>query len=486
MNAPNPTPGFDLLRVPLLGSLLRHRHARLVFQLPLFALAIVLVLHGLFGPDLAPKNLATLLTWVHYRGLLVLVLLVAGNFFCMGCPLLLARDLVRRWVRPRLMWPQSLRNKGLSVALFVGVLFAYEQFSLWQSPVGTAALILLYFIVALVVDSVFRHASFCKWVCPVGQFNFVASTMSPLEVRVRDLGTCAGCETKDCIRGTPAPAEGERRYPLTVVQRGCELALFLPRKEGNLDCTFCMDCVHACPHDNIGVVARMPGQELWAEGTRSGVGDPHARPDFAALAVAFTFGALVNAFGMVSPVFAFMRWLSGSTGITSRGGLLGMLYILALVLEPVVFLGLAALATRRLAGDRRSLLAIITRYAPGLIPLGFGVWLAHYAFHFLTGFATVVPITQSALADLGVMTFGRPRWQLGGLPERFVYPLELGMLGLGLVGSLLVTWKLAGRDAPAVPARAFAPWALLHLMLAVAAVWLLSQPMEMRGTFLGG
>jgi len=118
--------------------------------------------------------------------------------------------------------------------------------------------------------------------------------------------------------------------------------------------------------------------------------------------------------------------------------------------------------------------------------LGFGVWLAHYAFHFLTGFATVVPITQSVLADLGVMSFGRPRWHLGGLPERFVYPLELGMLGLGLVGSFLVTWKLATGDAPATPARAFAPWAVLHLMLAVAAVWLLSQPMEMRGTFLGG
>ena len=50
----------------------------------------------------------------------------------------------------------------------------------------------------------------------------------------------------------------------------------------------------------------------------------------------------------------------------------------------------------------------------------------------------------------------------------------------------IVTWKLAGRDAPATPAKAFAPWALLHLVLAVAAVWLLSQPMEMRGTFLGG
>jgi polyferredoxin len=479
-------PGFDLLRVPLLGTLLRWRHVRLLLQLPLFALAVVLVLHGLYGPDLAPKNLATLLTWVHYRGLLVLVLLAAGNFFCLACPLLLARDVARRWFRPPLTWPRWLRNKWLAVGLFVLILFSYELFSLWETPAGTAALLLGYFAAAFVVDALFRHAAFCKWVCPIGQFNFVASTLSPLEVQVRDPAVCSGCQTKDCIRGTAAPAEAGRRHALRVVQRGCELALFVPRKVGNLDCTLCMDCVHACPHDNIAVAARLPGSELWVEGPRSGAGEPHRRPDLAALAVVFTFGALVNAFGMVSPVYAFMRWLHERTGISSRAGLLGTLFFLALVVEPVVLLGLAALAMRWLTGDRRGPLALVTRYAASLVPLGFGVWLAHYAFHFLTGILTVVPVAQNALVELGVTALGRPRWQLGGLPERFVYPLELGLLGLGLVGSWLVAWRLASRDAPAQPAQAFSPWAVLHLLMALVAVWLLSQPMEMRGTFLGG
>src|SRR5436190_18549322 len=98
--------GFDLLRLPLVGRFVRWRHVRFLMQLPLFALAVVLVLHGLFGPDLAPKNLATLLTWVHYRGLLVLVLLAAGNFFCLACLLLLPRELARRWFRPAWNWPR--------------------------------------------------------------------------------------------------------------------------------------------------------------------------------------------------------------------------------------------------------------------------------------------------------------------------------------------------------------------------------------------
>ena len=72
------------------------RHARTLLQIPLFAVAVLMVAHGLFGPQLAPKNLATTLTWVHFRGALVLTLLLAGNFFCMACPFMLPRDLGRK------------------------------------------------------------------------------------------------------------------------------------------------------------------------------------------------------------------------------------------------------------------------------------------------------------------------------------------------------------------------------------------------------
>ena len=54
---------------------------------------MVLILAWVVGPDLAPKNLATAVTWVHFRGLLVLVLLCAGNFFCLACPFMLPRNL---------------------------------------------------------------------------------------------------------------------------------------------------------------------------------------------------------------------------------------------------------------------------------------------------------------------------------------------------------------------------------------------------------
>ena len=42
-------------------------------------------------------------------------------------------------------------------------------------------------------------------------------------VKVRDVTTCDSCETRDCIKGRP---DG----PAVEPQRGCELALFQPRK----------------------------------------------------------------------------------------------------------------------------------------------------------------------------------------------------------------------------------------------------------------
>ncbi len=290
---------------------------------------------------------------------------------------MLVRQAARRFFKPRFDWPRALRNKWLSVALFVLILFLYELFDLWSSPWWTAWLIIAYFLAVLVVDGFFKHASFCKFVCPIGQFNFVASTLSPFEVKVRDQEVCTTCHTMDCIRG--------RREPVSdlVTIRGCELALFQPRKVGNMDCTFCLDCVHACPHDNVGILSRMPGAELLTDPLRSGIGYFSRRKDLAALAIVFTFGALLNAFGMVSPVYAVESWLGRMLHVSHEAPVLGIIFAFFLVLEPVVLLGVAAWLTRVWAGSRRALLPLMVRYTYGLVPLGFGMWLAHYGFHFL-------------------------------------------------------------------------------------------------------
>jgi ferredoxin len=488
---------FDVLRLPLIGPFLRWRYSRIALQVPLLLIAAVMVWHAFWGPQLAPKNLAALLTWVHFRGLVVLVILLAGNLFCMACPFVLPRELARKFFSPRWRWPRQLRNKWPAIVLFVGVLFAYELFDLWGEPRWTGALVVGYFAAALVVDALFREASFCKYVCPVGQFNFLAATLSPLEVAVRDKSICADCHTKDCIRGVraghaepPSPgttASTTTPHALPIIQRGCELALFQPRKVDNLDCTFCLDCVYACPHDNVGILARLPAEKLGFSGTRSGIGSVERRFDFTALITVFTFGALLNAFAMISPVYALEQWIAAATGLTVEWPILAALFVAALVLEPAILLAAAAWLSRRQTGRREPLLTVVNRFARSLVPIGFGVWLAHYGFHFFTGVLTVVPVTQDAVwRAWGAPLLGMPLWRLGGLPDYFVDPLEIGFMSLGLVGSWLVAWAIARQVDPRRAGRIAAPWMALHAMLYVAGMWIMQQPMDMRGTMIGG
>jgi hypothetical protein len=479
-------PPFDLLRVPVVGRFLQWRHARTVLAIPVLAVSLVMIAQGLLGPTLAPKNLATVLTWVHFRGALVLALLCAGNLFCLACPFMLVRNAMRRFIKPRFTWPRALRNKWIPVTLFALVLFCYELFSLWSSPGRTAWVIVGYFAAVLIVDGLFKHAAFCKYLCPIGQFNFIAAAASPLEVGVRDHAVCDGCGTKDCIRGRREPVRHAPGSDLVIVQRGCELALFQPSKVGNMDCTFCLDCVHACPHDNVGILSRLPAGELMVDPQRSGIGFFSRRKDIAALVIVFCFGALMNAFGMVSPVYTVEAWLGRLLHIQQEAPILGLLFAVFLIIEPLILLGGAAWLTRAWAGVPGKWLSVTVRYTYSIAPLGFGMWLAHYGYHFFTGLYTIVPVTQNALADLGWPILGPPRWTLVGLPKTIVEPLEFGFLLLGLAGSLLVAWRLAEDDSEEHPVRAFTPWAAVCVILFAASVWLILQPMDMRATMMAG
>lgn len=70
------------------------------------------------------------------------------------------------------------------------------------------------------------------------------------------------------------------------------------------------------------------------------------------------------------------------------------------------------------------------------------------------------------------------------VPDAWLLPLELLFLELGLLVSLVVAYRLGEREAGpgSLAFRAALPWGLLALLLSLTGVWLLLQPMEMRGT----
>ncbi len=495
--------GFDLLRLPGLRRLARWRYARFAFQLPLLLLALMAVVDGLTGRQLAPRNVATASVWLHYRGLVVIALALFGNAFCAACPLMLTRGLTRRaerWLPRKLRWPRPLRNKGLVVGLMIAFFWSYETFNLWASPWLTAWLAVAYFAGALAVDTLFPAGTFCRYVCPLGNFNFALSSASPTQIRAIDADVCRSCEHKPCLHGRETaarPPVGGRSGATAAPRRpafipldeivhpngegafpGCETNLFVPAIESNMDCTLCLNCVRACPYDNVALTLRAPGRELsrapWAR--RGGLA-------VLLLGVLLAFWGVMNAFAMVPPYYALASTLSGALHTTSKGLLIALLYaaVTALGLTLTVAAGMLADA---IGGARPHVVRSFRRWGYVVVALGFGFWAAHYLFHFLTGAAAAVPVFEHFFSYRGLPI--DPNWRLAQMvPSRWLFPIQAGITAAYSVLALVTALRIGLRDFGR--RGVLAMWPMLVFVLAFAATQLLvlAQPMQMRGTLLG-
>ena len=133
-------------------------------------------------------------------------------------------------------------------------------------------------------------------------------------------------------------------------------------------------------------------------------------------------------------------------------------------------------------------LEMAKRQVYALIPLGFAMWLSHYCFHLLTSYESVIPVTQRLVADLGG-NVGTPDWSASCcVPVMdWLLRLEILFLDIGLLLSLYTAYRISLNLTPDLSRalRALAPWAVLLLALFAMGIWIVLQPMQMRGT-LGG
>jgi hypothetical protein len=291
----------------------------------------------------------------------------------------------------------------------------------------------------------------------------MASTVSPLQIQARQTDVCRSCTGKECVNGSASTP-------------GCGTELYVPQIRSNIDCVFCLDCARACPYDNVALAPRPPLHELAA-------GAWPQRWDLGFLALLFAFAGLGNAFGMVPPVYALEAALSQWLPFLGEAAILLLIFGAVNLVLPAVLGVLSAVLSRRLSGSPEPVRVAFIRYSPALMPLAFAIWLAHYGFHFATGGLTIIPVLQSLLASFGLSV--QPNWMLGPLlPSGWLLPLMVLFLVAGLLGSLYVAGERVRSDDKAQrPALGALPWIILLVTMAVAALLILTQPMEMRGTW---
>jgi len=257
-----------------------------------------------------------------------------------------------------------------------------------------------------------------------------------LQVAVREPAICGSCSTHDCIRGNAR-------------QRGCELQLFQPKKLGNFDCTFCLDCVQACPQQNVGILQAVPGRALLANHHASGIGRLNRRWDVAAIVLILVFAAFLNAAGMTAPIMVWMHQWHARLQLSSMVPIVTVMYAVGLLVVPVTLVAACGWISR--LGLQTTWKDVTCGFTLALIPVGFSMWLAHFSNHLFT--------------------------------TAWISSLELCFLDLGLLLTLYTVWRVARRLATGdrMALAAMSPWAVLAGALYSAGVWIVFQPMQMRG-----
>jgi len=465
---------------------LRLRYTRVLLQTMSFLVLLAVIAHGLLGTQLSAMSLAGGFVWMIARPILFLAMLVLGNLFCMACPFTLPREIARRLHLPKYQWPSWLRNKWSATALAVLFFWSYLHFDLWNWPNATAWILLAYTLSSLLVDSFFQGASFCKYLCPIGQFNFAATTTAALELKIIQPSTCSSCSSHDCIRGN-------------ATQRGCEMNLFLPQKIGNQDCTFCMDCVKACPHENVQIARNTPIADMFGDARRSSIGVLSSRVDLACILLLFLWSALANAAAMTAPVMQFIAQISSAHAALANSSV-SLLLVLFVALIAGSLHALLALVAKVIA-PVKEMRVYFCKLAWASIPLGISLWSAHLLFHLSTSLTALPAILGQGLSEiLDVFHLGHgpllsvtaPITSMcepmslmltAGSGGTSVLSVQLWMLDIGLLYTLYLCWKMivAIVQQPSRRAALMSLWGSVALLCYVAGVWIFHQPMQMIG-----
>jgi hypothetical protein len=264
------------------------------------------------------------------------------------------------------------------------------------------------------------------------------------------------------------------------------LDLFLPRKSSNLDCTFCLDCVHACPHDNIGLIATAPGMTVVGDPPRSSLGRLSRRLDVAAMVLLFVFAAFVNAAFMTTGVVSWRDAVVGRFRFMSDQTVTSVLLLFALVVAPAGIALAAARASRFLGSVSTPVRELLCRFSFCLAPLGAAMWAGHFLFHFNAGWASGWTAFQRATQDAGLHLFNAAGSEVFSplVDADALLVIQTVTLDAGLLLALYLGWRLARLYAPRTrhALRLLALWAGLDVALYGIGIWIFLQPMQMRGS----
>lgn len=350
------SPGrVNLLDVPWLRWLMLSRWPQFLLRALTLAGFVFTIAAGLLGSSVGSHNFAIIFVWIAWWTALKLAFIpLGGRSWCSVCPIPLPGEWLqqggilqpgRRRFGWGLRWPKRLKGAWLQSSAFL-LIGLFSALTLTDPRVSGWVLVAI-FGLAIGLSLVFERRAFCSYVCPIGGFSGIYARTAPVEVRVLDTRLCAAHREKTCYQSCPWGL-----YPVAL--------------RDSAACGLCMECLRACPKDNITVNLRPFGSDL---------SQPHtAKLDEASLALVMLGSALAFAAVFVGP-WGWLKSAAYAIGSLRWVGYAAGFLMLNLLVLPGLF-SLAVWLGQKSAAKRLSLRREIANHSQALLPLGLMAWIA--------------------------------------------------------------------------------------------------------------
>ncbi|MBI2821436.1 MAG: 4Fe-4S binding protein [Acidobacteria bacterium] len=437
---------------------------------------LLFIAAGIFGTPVGNRNIMIIFVWILWWFLLIAAMVpFASRIWCAMCPFpffgewFQRRALVRvaaidpkkekkggpgvligrnRYFGLNRRWPKALSNIWIQNFLFLA-LCTFSALFLTR-PIVSVVVLASIFLTATIFHLLYRQRAFCNYVCPVSGFLSLYSMASMVEVRSRDREVCDQCKEKACLAGS------ERGW-------GCPWFMYPSKMERNNYCGLCMECVKACPHDNMTVNLRSFCSDTKLKGY------DEAWKAFIMLSLATTYSIIY-----LGP-WGFLKDWANIAESRDWGGFLAYtaaLWVSALLLIPAIYYAAVWIGKRLAGSDEVSFKDAFLGLAYPLVPLGLLAWIA-FSFPLMLVNGSYILMTLSDPFGWGWDLFGTSHVTWTPIVPHWTPHIQVLFLLVGLFYALKTGYaqarKLFGGEAAV---KAFAPVAILLTACVSCFMWL--------------
>jgi len=249
-------------------------------------------------------------------------------------------------------WPHRASRLWTQIVLFMTL--CTVSTILVTRPALTAAVLCAMVLAAVAVHAIFKRRSFCRYLCPINAWISVYAMSAATEIRPRSPECCTTCRDHPCAGGS------DRAW-------GCPWMVNPSRLERNNYCGLCMECIKACPNQNLTLRLR----PLFSDTTMRGLDEAFVALAMIALVIAYTV-TLLGPWG--TP-----RSWANVTEVGNWGGFLlhsTIVWLAALVGLPALWYGASKFGLRLARSSVVSARDLFVRYSYMLVPVGLLAWIA--------------------------------------------------------------------------------------------------------------